>query len=87
MNIVDYIQEVVDRIVKEKYKDDTCMPQFIVSVLQEIDYSGKINNHKLLLTVIHNGISNTRVIFPILSYNYGYENLEKEIEWLYNSTM
>jgi len=88
MDIISILQKEVDNIAKEKYKNDSCKPTFIVSVYQKYnDITGKINNHKILLTVVHNGISHSRVIFPVLSNNFGYESLEKEIEWLYNSTM
>ena len=88
IDIIEAIQYSVDKIVKVKYKEDTSTPpKFIVSLLDRSDKEGKLINHEIALTVSHAGFIHTRTIFPQVQYKYGYEPLEREIEWLYNSTM
>lgn len=88
MNIISILQKEVDNIASESYRDDNCPPVFTVSLLQEhSDITGKVNNHKIILTIVHNRVSHSRIILPNLTYQYGYESLENEMKWLYNSTM
>ena len=88
IDIIEAIQRSVDKIVKKKYDSDKdSPPKFIVSLLDKSDNEGKFIGHEIALTVTHMGWVHTRVIFPQLQYKYGYEPLEREIEWLYNSTM
>lgn len=89
MNIVDILQAEVDRIVKEKRYKKEYGRKFVVSVLQE-SFDKEMNgfvDQKILLTVHCKGISNSRVIFPIIKATYGYDSLEEEIKYLFNSTM
>jgi len=85
MNITDVIQEVVDKIAAEKWKNDDCKPVFIVSLF-ETGKEEKVE-HQILLTVSHCGFSLSRTIFPRTEFKYGYEPIEKEMEWIYNATM
>lgn len=88
VDIIEAIQYSVDKIVKKKYAYDTdTPPKFIVSLLDRVDNKGKLITHEIALTVSHLGFTHTRTIFPQVQYKYGYEPLEREIEWLYNSTM
>ena len=86
INIIDAIQYAVDKIVKEKYKYNT-PPKFIVSQMDRYNSEGKVGGHEIVLTIEHMGWKRTRTLFPNLSCGYGYEPLEREIEYLYNSTM
>jgi len=88
VDIIDAIQCSVDKIVKKKYIEDIdTPPNFIVSLLDKADNEGNLITHEIALTVSHIGFTHTRTIFPQIQYKYGYESLEREIEWLYNSTM
>jgi len=88
IDIIEAIQYSVDKITKNKYKEDVdTPPKFIVSLLDRFDNEGEIVAHEIALTVIHMGFTHTRTIFPQLHYKYGYEPLDREITWLYNSTM
>ncbi len=81
MDIIKCLQNQVSNICDEKYKNDPCKPEFIVSILYEKD------THRIALTIKHLGETLTEVIFPQSEMKYGYESLEKEMEYLYNRTM
>ena len=87
MELFTIIQSKVDKLAKEIYKTDSCPPEFIVSNYQVENNEGKIVDHKIMLTVRHNGISHSRVLFPKVRNNYGYDDIKEEMKWLYNSTM
>ena len=87
ISIINTLQEKVDEIAKEKYGDDSCSPNFIVSQYEKKDEKGKVINHEIMLTIIHCEFAVMRTIFPRIVYKYGYEPLENEIMWLYNTTM
>lgn len=79
--IVDILQNYVDKVTEHDFKEDECPPKFKVSILYEKDI------HKLILTVDHLGSSFSTVLFPNMSYEYGYEGLRQEMQHLYNLTM
>lgn len=79
--IIGTIQEKVDVLTKTLYRHDKCPPEFIVSLMYDR------GEHTILLTVRHLGSTFTTVIFPNYEYEYGYESLSKEMEYLYNRTM
>ena len=85
MDICDVIQESVDKILEKNWENDECKPVFIVSLFQTGEKESV--QHQLLLTIRHCGFSVSRVIFPRIEYKYGYESIEQEMEWLYNTTM
>lgn len=82
MDIVQCIQERVDKLVRDKYASDECPPIYTVSVL----YEGA-TEHKLILTIQHCEMCFSSVIFPRPEMKFGYEPLEYEIIQLYNQTM
>lgn len=81
-DIIDCIQERIDAISKEKYKNDKCFPEFKVSILW-------INNdtQQILLNCTHLGRTFSRVLFPIKKNFYEYDWLGEVVESLYNQTM
>ena len=86
-NIIDSVQDTIDKVCKQKYKDDAeCPPEFIVSLYQGYK-DGKIVEHQIILTIDHMGHRHSRPIFPRLDYKYGYESLSEIMKYLYNSTM
>jgi hypothetical protein len=82
LDIVEIIQQQVDLIAKEKYKDDPCPPVFQVSILYEDS-----NTHKLIMTITHLGNSFSTILFPQPKMKFGYESIEWEMTQLYNQTM
>lgn len=76
-NCIDVIQNAINDLAKELYKEDDCKPEFLVSE--------DIHNRKILLTIKHCGFTHTDVIFP--HGDYGNTALKYQIEQLYNSTM
>lgn len=86
MDIIQCLQKKVDKIVKEKYKGDDCSPSFIVSLLFESNKK-EVINHKIIMTVQHLSQSFSKIIFPQIDKDFGYETIEYEMERLYNRTM
>ena len=82
MDIVEILQKYIDNLTKEKYKNDPCLPEFIVSIL----YEDK-DIQKLILTIKHMGQKFSHVLFPIKENQFGYDEIETQIEELYNRTM
>ncbi|HLI46868.1 MAG TPA: hypothetical protein VKU94_06730 [Geobacterales bacterium] len=87
MDLLNALQEKIDEIAKEQYKNDNCPPIFTVSLIQRYGDNGKINQHEIGLTIQHMGQAYTRTLFPQVNKHYGYPNLEKEMKDLYNNTM
>lgn len=87
MNIINYLQEVVNQIAKEEFKNDVCPPTFTVSLIQRYDEYGKINNHEIGLTINHLGKNFTRTIFPLVFQHFDYPDLKEEMRYLYNNTI
>jgi len=81
-DIIDCIQEKVDRIAEIQYENDECKPIFNVSVLWE-----EGDEQSIVLTCTHLGRSFSRVLFPEYRCFYGYDSLESVVKGLYNQTM
>lgn len=87
LDIIKALQRTVDNISTEEYVNDSCPPEFKVSLYEEFE-GDKIINHKILLTISHLNHTLSRTIFPNLKYTYGgYESIKDEMKWLYNATM
>lgn len=80
-SLIDVIQDAVDNISKDYWKTDECPPVFVVSQLI------KNETHEILLTIQHLGSSFSKVLFPQIDSNYGYESLLSEMKELYSLTM
>ena len=84
IDIIDVLQEYVDKIANEHWKSNTdCPPKFWVSLLN--DFPEDECKHKIILTIDH-GYKFSRVIFPQKN-RYGYNSLFSDMELLYNKTM
>ena len=83
-NIIDIIQDKVNEICEEIWKDDDCRPIFKVSILFEGEH---LKNHRIILTITHLKRSYSRIIFNDEDSFYGYGNIEDEMKDLYNQTM
>lgn len=86
-NIVDILQDKVDKLKKKHWQDDICQPDFIVSLL----YDRNIRNNKIaqhiILTCLHASSSVSSVIFPIDENFYGYDSILSAMNDLYNQTI
>lgn len=83
IDIIDVLQEYVDKVAAEYWESDTiCPPKFWVSLQNE---SPKIP-HKIILTIDHN-CKLSMVIFPQQDKGYSYDSLFSDMELLYNKTM
>lgn len=84
IDIIDVLQEYVDKIANEHWKDDTsCPPKFWVSLLN--DSMENECEYKIILTIDHN-YKFSRVIFPQKS-RYGCDSLFSDMALLYNKTI
>lgn len=81
-NILEMMQNSLDKMVKEYYKNDECEPVFNLSVM---NYG---LNAKIVLSVEHRGLKFSEVVFPHerIECNNGF-NLYEEMISLYNRTM
>jgi hypothetical protein len=82
LSIIDIVNDEVQKIAKEMYKNDKCKPVFMVSV-----FTKEEKEDTIMLTVTHSGHSFSKIIFPKKNCYYGYSSLEDEISGLYNRTM
>ncbi len=76
-SIDEVIQNEVDKIVKENWKEDTCKPVFIVSIFQD----------KLMITCKHMGSAFSEKLFPQKDMRWGLPTVKEIMESLYNRTM
>ena len=80
-SVIDCIQEEVNRICEDKYKDDDCKPIFLVSLITEK------GGDRLILTITHSYQSFSEILFPRHDALYGYETIEFMMKMMYNRTM
>ena len=81
-DIIDCIQDRVDKIIETEYASDDCLPIAIVSVLWKNN-----NEQTILLNLTHLGRTFSRVLFPVKDGYWGYDYLGDMIRELYNQTM
>ncbi|HDU1390349.1 TPA: hypothetical protein REV55_002189 [Staphylococcus pseudintermedius] len=60
--------------------------KFIVSILINTISKDENEEHKILLSILHNGYQYSRIIFPKCN-NFDYIPLELEMEYLFNATV
>jgi len=82
MDIIDVIEEKVEKLAKEWWAKDEYPPKFWVS-LDNYD----MDNQRILLTISHNEYKFSRPIFPVEETEYGYDPLIDCMKDLYNQTM
>ncbi|WP_211750099.1 hypothetical protein [Paenibacillus sp. Marseille-Q4541] len=91
MNVIDSIQLSVDEIAVAEYENDITPPKFTVSLLYEECSSKELfetdYEHKIIMTVEHNGLAFSKVLFPCTDMIYGYSDLKDIMKYLYNRTM
>lgn len=84
IDIIDVLQEYVDKVATEYWESDTsCPPKFWVSLLNE--FLNDEQEHKIILTIDH-GYKFSKVMFP-QKERYGYRTIFSDMKLLYNKTM
>ena len=82
LDIVDIIEEKVEELAKEHWKNDSCPPEFWVSLNNE-----DMNNQSIMITINHLGSKFTERLFPRKDTQYGYESVLNQMVNMYNQTM
>ena len=91
LNVIDSIQSTVAEIAVIEYANDITPPKFTISLLYE-EYSSQEPfetdyEHKIIITVEHNEMAFSEVVFPCTDMVYGYSDLKDIMKYLYNRTM
>lgn len=82
LNIVSILEEEVQKLAKEHWKNDDCPPEFWVSLNNE-----DMDNQTILITINHLGSKFTDRLFPRRNTEYGYETVLNQMINMYNQTM
>ena len=82
LDVVNIIEEYVQGLTKEHWKNDSCPPEFWVSLNNE-----DMNNQKIMITVSHLGRKFTENLFPRSNTEYGYGSVLDLMISIYNQTM
>ena len=82
LNIVSILEEEVQKLTKEHWKNDDCPPEFWVSLNNE-----DMDNQTILITINHLGSKFTERLFPRRNTEYGYETVLNQMINMYNKTM
>ena len=82
LDIVNILEEKVQELAKEHWKNDDCPPEFWVSLNNE-----DMDNQVILITIKHLGNKFTEKLFPRKNTEYGYESVINQMINMYNQTM
>lgn len=82
IDIVSIIEEKVEELAKEHWKNDSCPPEFWVSLNNE-----DMGNQSIMITINHLGSKFTERLFPRKDTQYGYESVLNQMVNMYNQTM
>lgn len=77
LNVQTLLQEYVNGYVKNCNWDTDCPPEYVVS----------IGSGKLMVTITHNHVSFSEVLFPEKDMTYGVSLLKDRLDSLYARTM
>jgi hypothetical protein len=86
-NIQEILQTKIDKLTEQYWKNDSCKPDFIISILHDNNLRDKRMEQYLILTCQHLNSCVSSVIFPIDKNYYGYDSLLNAMKSLYNRTM
>lgn len=81
-DFITIIDEVVQILTKENWKEDECPPEFWVSLNNE-----DMNNQSIMITINHLGYKFTEKLFPRKDTHFGYDSLLNQMINMYNQTM
>lgn len=82
MDIINVLQDKVQELAKEEWKNDDCPPEFWVSLNNE-----NMDNQNIIITVSHMGYKFTERLFPRKNTEYGYGSILDQMKNMYNQTM
>ena len=82
MDVIRIIEERVQQCAKEHWKNDSCPPEFWVSLNNEDQ-----NNQSILITINHLDSKFTERLFPRKNTEYGYDSVMNQMIDMYNRTM
>lgn len=82
LSIVQVLEDIVQELTKEKWQDDSCPPEFWVSLNNE-----DMSNQSIMITVNHCGYKFTEKLFPRKNTEYGYDSILNQMISMYNQTM
>lgn len=82
MDIISVIDEVVQKLAKDNWKDDECPPEFWVSLNNE-----DMKDQSIMITINHLGYKFTEKLFPKKDTHFGYDSLLNQMINMYNQTM
>jgi hypothetical protein len=82
LDIVSIVEEKVQQWAKEYWDDDSCPPEFWVSLNNE-----DVNNQSIMISINHLGNKFTERLFPRKNTEYGYGSVINQMINMYNQTM
>lgn len=82
LNIVNIVDEKVQQLAKNYWNDDSCPPEFWVSLNNEDE-----NNQSIMISINHLGSKFTERLFPRKNTEYGYGSIINQMINMYNQTM
>ena len=82
LDIVSIIDEQVQSWAKDYWHDDSCPPEFWVSLNNEDE-----NNQSIMISIHHLDSKFTERLFPRKNTEYGYGSVINQMINMYNQTM
>ena len=82
IDLVNIIDEQVQSWARDYWHDDSCPPEFWVSLNIEDD-----NNHSIMISISHLDKKFTERLFPRQNTEYGYGSVLNQMINMYNRTM
>lgn len=82
LDIVNVIEEKVQQWAKDYWEDDSCPPEFWVSLNNEDE-----NNQSIMISINHLDSKFTERLFPRKNTEYGYGSIINQMINMYNQTM
>lgn len=82
LDIVTLINDHVQQLAEDQWKDDRCPPVFWISLNNEDE-----NNQSIMITINHLGLKFTERLFPRKTTDYGYKSIINQMINMYNRTM
>lgn len=82
MDIINILDETIQILAKNNWKEDSCPPEFWVSLNNE-----DMDNQAIMITISHLGYRFTEKLFPRKDTHFGYDTLLNQMINMYNQTM
>ena len=82
IDIISAIEEIIQALARENWRDDECPPEFYVSLNNDDE-----TNQSIMITINHLGYKFTEKLFPRKGTHYGYDTLMNQMIGMYNRTM